>query len=65
MRLYLRACRFDSAARATYAQFLPGGDMVTARHSPSVEMLRRLIAFPTVSRDSNLELIHYLRDCLK
>jgi len=28
-------------------------------------MLRRLIAFPTVSRDSNLDLIHYLRDYLK
>jgi len=32
--------------------------------SSSVEMLRRLIAFPTVSRDSNLELIHYARDLL-
>lgn len=31
----------------------------------SVEMLRRLIAFPTVSRDSNLELIHFIRDTLK
>ena len=31
----------------------------------SIEMLRRLVAFPTVSRDSNLELIHYARDCLK
>ena len=30
----------------------------------SVEMLRRLIAFPTVSRDSNLDLIHYVRDTL-
>ena len=27
-------------------------------------MLRKLIAFPTVSRDSNLELIHYVRDLL-
>jgi acetylornithine deacetylase len=27
-------------------------------------MLSRLIAFPTVSRDSNLELIHYVRDLL-
>ena len=32
--------------------------------SSSVEMLRRLIAFPTVSRDSNLELIHAIRDIL-
>ena len=31
----------------------------------SVEMLRKLIAFPTVSRDSNLELIHFIRDTLK
>jgi acetylornithine deacetylase len=31
----------------------------------SLEMIRRLIAFPTVSRDSNLELIHYVRDYLK
>jgi len=27
-------------------------------------MLRKLIAFPTVSRDSNLDLIHYVRDTL-
>jgi len=33
--------------------------------SPSVEMLRKLIAFPTVSRDSNLALIHFVRDTLK
>ena len=32
--------------------------------STSVEMLRCLVAFPTVSRDSNLELIHYVRDLL-
>ena len=31
----------------------------------SLEMIRRLIAFPTVSRDSNLELIHYVRDYLR
>ncbi len=31
----------------------------------SVEMLRKLVAFPTVSRDSNLELIHFIRDTLK
>ena len=37
----------------------------SARQPSSVEMLRRLIAFPTVSRDSNLDLIHYLRDYLK
>ena len=27
-------------------------------------MLRRLVAFPTLSRDSNLDLIHYVRDFL-
>jgi acetylornithine deacetylase len=36
----------------------------SARRSSSVEMLRRLIAFPTVSRDSNLVLIEYVRDYL-
>lgn len=33
--------------------------------SASVAMIRRLVAFPTVSRDSNLELIHFIRDTLK
>jgi len=28
-------------------------------------MLRKLVAFPTVSRDSNLALIHFVRDMLK
>jgi len=36
----------------------------SASLSSSVEMLRRLVAFPTVSRDSNLALIHYVRDLL-
>jgi len=36
----------------------------SARRPSSVEMLRRLIAFPTVSRDSNLELIQFVRDVL-
>ncbi|HSQ05319.1 MAG TPA: acetylornithine deacetylase, partial [Burkholderiales bacterium] len=31
----------------------------------SAAMLRELVAFPTVSRDSNLDLIHYARDMLK
>ncbi len=31
----------------------------------SIEMLRKLIEFPTVSRDSNLELIHFVRDLLR
>lgn len=30
----------------------------------SIEMIRRLIGFPTVSRDSNLDLIHWVRDWL-
>jgi acetylornithine deacetylase len=33
--------------------------------SSSVGMLRKLIAFPTVSRDSNLALIEFVRDTLK
>ena len=33
--------------------------------SSSVEMIRTLVGFPTVSRDSNLELIHYLRNYLE
>ena len=31
----------------------------------SIEMIRKLVAYPTVSRDSNLELIHFARDYLK
>jgi acetylornithine deacetylase len=31
----------------------------------SVDMLRKLVAFPTVSRDSNLDLIHCARELLK
>jgi acetylornithine deacetylase len=31
----------------------------------SLEILERLVAFPTVSRDPNLPLIHYVRDFLK
>ena len=30
----------------------------------SVEMIRKLVGFPTVSRESNLELIHFVRDRL-
>jgi acetylornithine deacetylase len=30
-----------------------------------VDMIRELVAFPTVSRDSNLDLIHFVRDRLK
>lgn len=33
-------------------------------HPKTREMLERLIAFPTVSRNSNLDLIHYVRDYL-
>lgn len=40
--------------------------MVTATPTPaSVEQIRKLVGFPTVSRDSNLELIDYLRECLR
>jgi acetylornithine deacetylase len=31
----------------------------------SIEMIRKLVGFPTVSRDSNLDLIHFVRDYLK
>ena len=31
----------------------------------SLEMIEKLIGFPTTSRDSNLELIHYVRDYLQ
>lgn len=30
----------------------------------SSEILKKLVGFPTVSRDSNLELIHYIADYL-
>ena len=62
------AARFDTAARATYAGFPLGAATMkpgTASATSSAEILGRLIAFPTVSRESNLELIHYIRDTLK
>lgn len=31
----------------------------------SIEMIRKLVGFPTVSRDSNLDLIHFIRDYLR
>src|SRR5687767_7374039 len=31
----------------------------------SMEMIRKLVAFPTVSREPNLDLIHFVRDYLK
>ena len=39
--------------------------LVPSHTRPSVEMLRKLVAFPTVSRDSNLALIHFIRDTLE
>ena len=38
---------------------------VAAPGSSSIEMIRTLVGFPTVSRDSNLDLIDYLRDRLE
>ncbi len=38
---------------------------IAADRPVSIEMIRRLIAFPTVSRDSNLELIDFVRGYLK
>lgn len=40
-----------------------GAPMTATRYSP-VEMLARLVAFPTVSDRSNLDLIHFARDYL-
>ena len=37
----------------------------SARAPASLEMIRKLIGFPTVSRDSNLQLIHFARDFLQ
>ena len=39
--------------------------LVPPHSRPSVEILRKLVAFPTVSRDSNLALIYYVRDLLE
>lgn len=39
--------------------------LVPSHTRPSVEMLRKLVAYPTVSRDSNLALIHFIRDTLE
>ncbi|HYH42750.1 MAG TPA: acetylornithine deacetylase [Burkholderiales bacterium] len=38
---------------------------MTATRSPSIDMIRSLVAFPTVSRDSNLELIDFVRELLR
>ena len=38
--------------------------MLQARRMNSEQILERLISFPTVSRDSNLALIEYVRDFL-
>ena len=35
-----------------------------AEHMNPREMMERLVAFPTVSRDSNLELIAFVKDYL-
>ena len=37
----------------------------SSNHSPVIAILRKLIAFPTVSRDSNLELIQFACDYLR
>ena len=37
---------------------------MTGQHINAREMIDRLVAFPTVSRDSNLPLIHFVRDYL-
>ena len=59
----------DSAVARTYSgrifRSVPLMAADDAATPVSLEMIRRLIAFPTVSRDSNLDLIHYVRDYLK
>ena len=38
---------------------------MTATVSPSIDMIRKVVGFPTVSRDSNLELIDFVRELLR
>jgi acetylornithine deacetylase len=40
-------------------------DATPAGAPVSVDMIRKLVGFPTVSRDSNLDLIHFARDHLR
>lgn len=40
--------------------------MTTDAGAPaSIEMIRKLVGFPTVSRESNLDLVHFIRDYLR
>ena len=43
----------------------PLSPLATRHHSASIEILRTLIAFDTTSRNSNLPLIHWVRDYLQ
>ena len=38
---------------------------VSTANTNSVEMIRKLVGFPTVSRESNLDLIDFVREYLK
>jgi acetylornithine deacetylase len=42
-----------------------GNADVNATGSTTIDMIRRLVAFPTVSRESNLELIDFVRELLR
>ena len=57
-RLDLRAIRVRICANQQGEQ-LAMAEFLNAR-----EMMERLVAFPTVSRDSNLELVAFVRDYL-
>lgn len=58
----------DSAGTPAYAGFLMTDVAMkppTAPAAATLELIRELVAFPTVSRDSNLELIDYVRERLR
>jgi acetylornithine deacetylase len=56
--------RQDTAQAPCYAE-LALNTLSSASSSAAIEMIGRLVAFPTVSRDSNLDLIEFVRDALR
>lgn len=60
--------RVDSAGTPAYADPLTTDVVMKPNVAPAtetLELIRTLIAFPTVSRDSNLQLIDYVRELLR
>jgi acetylornithine deacetylase len=60
--------RVDSADLPAYAATLTTDVLMKPNAAPgagTLKLIRELIAFPTVSRDSNLELIDYVRELLR